>query len=103
MTKKVHNSRRDTKDNSPAAPIPNALPRLIQENATLQSRNQLLLMYSSFQTEMPSDGKTGISTWLETHLSQYGMPSLVRFGPRSRPQVLRKDQFADWFRPFLPS
>lgn len=102
MTKKPRTSRRD-KDSSRSSSIPHSLPRLIQENATLQSRNQLLLMYSSFQTEMPTDGKTGIGTWLETHLSEYGMPSLIRFGPRSRPQVLRRDEFADWFRPFLPS
>ncbi len=100
MTKKVRNPRRD-KDQSRS--VANPLPRLIQENATLQSRNQLLLMYSSFQTEMPTDGKTGVGTWLQIHLSEYGMPSLVRFGPRNRPQVLRKDEFADWFRPFMPS
>jgi len=102
MTRKTRSFRRD-KENSrfPAAASP--LPRMIQENTTLQSRNQLLLMYSSFQTEMPSDGKTKVATWLQTYLSEYGMPSLVRFGPRSRPQVLRKDEFADWFRPFLPS
>jgi hypothetical protein len=77
------------------------LPKLIQENALLQSRTQLLLMYSSFQAEMPSDGKTGIGTWLQPLIKEYGMPSLVRFGPRSRPQVFRKDEFVDWFNIFL--
>ncbi len=74
------------------------LPRLIQEDATLEARSQLLLMYSSFQTEMPSDGKTGVGTWLRDRLKEYGMPSLVRFGPRSRPKVLRRDEFVDWFQ-----
>lgn len=77
------------------------LPRLIQENALLQSRNQLLLMYSSFQTEMPADGKTGIGTWIQGRLHEHGMPSLVRFGPRSRPQVLRRDEFVEWFNSVL--
>lgn len=104
MTKKVRTPRRDKDQSQSRSPsVANPLPRMIQENATLQSRNQLLLMYSSFQTEMPTDGKTGVGTWLQTYLSEYGMPSLVRFGPRNRPQVLRRDEFADWFRPFMPS
>ncbi len=79
------------------------LQRLIEDDAVLRSPNQLSLMYDSFQSEMPSDGRTGIGTWLRDHLTEYGMPSLVRFGPRSHPQVLRKDEFVEWFRPFQVS
>jgi hypothetical protein len=75
-----------------------SLPKLIQENAVLQSRSQLLLMYSDFQTEMPNDGKTGIGTWLQSRLKEHGMPSLMRFGPRSRPQVFRRDEFSEWIK-----
>jgi hypothetical protein len=96
MPKRYSESRRDSE--KPGAVLPISLPRLIQENALLQSRNQLLLMYSSFQTEMPSDGKTGVGTWLRSRLGEHGMPSLVRFGPRSRPQVYRRDEFAEWFK-----
>ncbi len=78
-----------------------SLPQLLEENAVLQSRNQLLLMYSSFQTEMPSDGNTRIGTWLQSHLQEHGLPSLIRFGPRYRPQVLRRDEFKEWFAPLL--
>jgi hypothetical protein len=79
------------------------LPKLIQENAVLQSRSQLLLMYSDFQTEMPNDGKTGVGTWLQSRLKEHGMPSLLRFGPRSRPQVFRRDEFSEWITLALAS
>jgi hypothetical protein len=74
-----------------------SLIHLIQNNALLQGKSQLQLMYSNFQTEMPCDGMTGIATWLESRLREHGMPSLIRFGPRSRPQVLRRDEFSQWF------
>jgi hypothetical protein len=80
-----------------------SLPKLIQENAVLQSRSQLLLMYSDFQTEMPNDGKTGVGTWLQSRLKEHGMPSLLRFGPRSRPQVFRRDEFSEWITLALAS
>ncbi len=80
-----------------------SLPKLIQENAVLQSRSQLLLMYSDFQTEMPNDGKTGVGTWLQSRLKEHGMPSLMRFGPRSRPQVFRRDEFREWIALALTS
>jgi len=73
-----------------------SLSKLIQENAVLQSRSQLLLMYIDFQTEMPNDGKTGVGTWLRARLKEHGMPSLLRFGPRSCPQVFRRDEFSEW-------
>lgn len=72
------------------------LPQLIQANAPLQSSSQLLLMYSHFQSEMPADGKTPITTWLRSHIVSHGLPSLIRFGPRSRPRVFRKDEFVQW-------
>ena len=72
------------------------LPRLIEKNAPLQSSSQLLLMYTHFQSEMPADGKTRISTWLKASIGEYGIPSLIRFGPRSRPRVFRKDEFSAW-------
>ncbi|WP_227498576.1 hypothetical protein [Synechococcus sp. PCC 7336] len=75
------------------------MPKLIEANAPLQSSNQLLLMYSHFQSEMPTDGKTRITNWLQSHIGKYGLPSLIRFGPRSRPRVFRKDEFRNW----LPS
>jgi hypothetical protein len=72
------------------------LPRLLSENAVLSSRQQLLLMYSNFQADMPSG--TPIGTWVQSQLKEHGMPSLLRFGPRHKPQVLRKDEFAPWFQ-----
>jgi hypothetical protein len=89
--------RESAKGSKGAAPTTSlSLPKLIQENAVLQSRSQLLLMYSDFQTEMPNDGKTGVGTWLQSRLKEHGMPSLMRFGPRSRPQVFRRDEFSEW-------
>ncbi|MEO0803243.1 MAG: hypothetical protein AAFY57_13310 [Cyanobacteria bacterium J06642_2] len=76
--------------------VSEALSRLIRDNAPLKSNSQLLLMYGNFQSEMPADGKTGITTWLKNHIGHYGVPSLIRFGPRSRPRVLRKDEFLHW-------
>ncbi|MCF2971777.1 hypothetical protein L1047_11280 [Synechococcus sp. Nb3U1] len=92
--------RRESARSSKAAALTTSLslPKLIQENAVLQSRSQLLLMYSDFQTEMPNDGKTGIGTWLQSRLKEHGMPSLMRFGPRSRPQVFRRDEFSEWIK-----
>lgn len=81
---------------SAANSVGQALVRLIRDNAPLKSSNQLLLMYGNFQSEMPADGRTGISTWLSRHIGSYGIPSLIRFGPRSRPRVLRKDEFISW-------
>ncbi|MDX2270518.1 MAG: hypothetical protein NW237_01020 [Cyanobacteriota bacterium] len=99
MPKKNRDVRREKRDPEKIAYAPlHPLPKLIQENALLQSRSQLLLMYSSFQTEMPSDGKTGIGTWIKSRLNEHGMPSLIRFGPRTRPQVFRRDEFVTWFR-----
>lgn len=81
-----------------AAPSPEAslLPRLLSENAVLSSRQQLLLMYSNFQADMPSGSAMG--TWVQSQLKEHGMPSLLRFGPRHKPQVFRKDEFAPWFQ-----
>lgn len=101
MPKRFREPRRTAR--KPGHGSGSSLPQLIQENALLQSRNQLLLMYSNFQTEMPSDGQTGIGTWLRERLRENGMPSLIRFGPRSRPQVFRKDEFADWFHSSMPA
>lgn len=89
-------SARSSKTAAPTTSL--SLPKLIQENAVLQSRSQLLLMYSDFQTEMPNDGKTGIGTWLQSRFKEHGMPSLMRFGPRSRPQVFRRDEFSEWIK-----
>ena len=75
------------------------LPKLIEDNVPLQSSNQLLLMYSHFQSEMPADGRTPIGTWIKRNMLEHGLPSLIRFGPRSRPRVFRKDEFLGW----LPS
>ncbi len=88
--------RRESAKGNKGANSALSLPKLIQENAVLQSRSQLLLMYSDFQTEMPNDGKTGIGTWLQSRLKEHGMPSLLRFGPRSCPQVFRRDEFSEW-------
>ncbi|MGQ9838689.1 MAG: hypothetical protein ACUVRV_12205 [Cyanobacteriota bacterium] len=97
---RLRNRRRESVKGSKAVvPTPSlSLPKLIQENAVLQSCSQLLLMYSDFQTEMPNDGKTGVGTWLQSRLKEHGMPSLMRFGPRSRPQVFRRDEFSDWIK-----
>ncbi|MEN9251699.1 MAG: hypothetical protein Q6L58_04610 [Thermostichales cyanobacterium BF3_bins_165] len=73
-----------------------SLPRLLAENAVLSSKQQLLLMYSNFQADMPS--QTPIATWVQSQLKEHGMPSLLRFGPRHKPQVFRRDEFAPWFQ-----
>lgn len=92
----------DHRDNERPLLSSQSLLHLIQDNALLQGRSQLQLMYSNFQTEMPCDGSTGIATWLESRLREHGMPSLIRFGPRSRPQVLRRDEFSRWFASITP-
>lgn len=100
-TSSERNNERGSRGRAEAKIQPSLLPQMIQDNATLQSRNQLLLMYSSFQAEMPSDGSTRIGNWIQAHLQQHGLPSLIRFGPRYRPQVLRRDEFIEWFHPLL--
>jgi len=89
-----------TPQSSRSASAPSAevslLPRLLGENAVLSPRQQLLLMYSHFQTDMPSG--TPIGTWVLSQIKEHGMPSLLRFGPRYKPQVFRKDEFAPWFQ-----
>ncbi|GAB4214540.1 MAG: hypothetical protein OHK0012_12800 [Synechococcales cyanobacterium] len=77
------------------------LPRLVAENAPLPARQQLLLMYSHFQADMPNDGQTPVATWLQGYVREHGLPSLLRFGPRHKPQVFRKDEFKAWLQPLL--
>ncbi len=71
------------------------LVRLIEQDAPLYGRTQLVLMYGPFQAEMPAEA-IGVATWLKACLSQHGIPSLVRFDDRRYAQVFRRDQFQPW-------
>jgi hypothetical protein len=70
--------------------------RLIEQDAPLRGRSQLVLMYGPFQAEMPTEAGKGVATWLKSCLSEYGIPSLVRFDDRRSAQVFRRDQFQPW-------
>ena len=93
--RRISRFSKDSRKTHPRTPE-TQLPQLIERNAPLQSSSQLLLMYTHFQSEMPADGKTRINTWLKSHIGEYGIPSLIRFGPRSRPRVFRRDEFYNW-------
>jgi hypothetical protein len=71
------------------------LVRLIEQDAPLFGRSQLVLMYGPFQAEMPTEA-LGVATWLKACLRQHGIPSLVRFDDRRSAQVFRRDQFQPW-------
>lgn len=73
----------------------NPLVRLIEQDAPLFGRSQLVLMYGPFQAEMPSE-TVGVATWIKSCLRQHGIPSLVRFDDRRYAQVFRRDQFQPW-------
>ncbi|MBE9033419.1 hypothetical protein IQ266_27185 [filamentous cyanobacterium LEGE 11480] len=70
---------------------------LIEQDAPLRGRSQLVLMYGPFQAEMPTGAGEGVATWLKSCLSEHGIPSLVRFDDRRAAQVFRRDQFQPWF------
>jgi hypothetical protein len=72
-----------------------SLVRLIEQDAPLFGRSQLVLMYGPFQAEMPSE-TVGVATWIKSCLRQHGIPSLVRFDDRRYAQVFRRDQFQPW-------
>lgn len=65
----------------------------IRNDTSLASHSQVLLMYGSFQLEMPTDSRSSICNWLRQVVADHGVPSLMRIGPRSRPRVFRKDEF----------
>ncbi|MFM2428921.1 MAG: hypothetical protein RLZZ511_134 [Cyanobacteriota bacterium] len=77
-------------------PVQTPLLRLIEQDAPLRGRSQLVLMYGPFQTEMSANAGEGVATWLKACLSQHGIPSLVRFDDRRAAQVFRRDQFQPW-------
>jgi hypothetical protein len=72
------------------------LPRLMREDAPLQSSNTLVMMFGPHQCEMPPNSRQGVRTWIQAQISEHGLPSLVRFGRRDRPSVYRRDEFALW-------
>jgi hypothetical protein len=78
-------------------PVYSLLSKLIEENAPLGNRSQLVLMYGPFQAEMPPEGTQGVASWLRDCIVKHGVPSLVRFDDRRRAQVFRRDQFQPWF------
>ena len=80
-----------------ARPTKTNLVRLIEQDAPLRGRSQLVLMYGPFQTEMPVGEGAGVATWLKSCLNEHGIPSLVRFDDRRSAQVFRRDQFQPWF------
>lgn len=65
----------------------------LRNGAHLSNQSQVLLMYGSFQMEMPSNSSASIAQWLHQVIATHGTPSLMRIGPRSRPRVFRKDEF----------
>ncbi len=65
----------------------------LRNGTHLSNQSQVLLMYGSFQMEMPSNSSTSIAQWLRQVIADHGTPSLMRIGPRSRPRVFRKDEF----------
>jgi hypothetical protein len=77
-------------------PTPTNLMHLIQQDAPLRGRSQLVLMYGPFQAEMTTEAGEGVATWLKSCLSKHGIPSLVRFDDRRAAQVYRRDQFQPW-------
>ncbi len=65
----------------------------LRNGTYLSNQSQVLLMYGSFQMEMPSNSSASIAQWLRQVIAAHGVPSLMRIGPRSRPRVFRKDEF----------
>jgi hypothetical protein len=85
-----------TRSRGAGRPISNSLARLIEQDAPLRGRSQLVLMYGPFQAEMPTEAGQGVATWIQSCLRQHGIPSLVRFDDRRYAQVFRRDQFQPW-------
>lgn len=79
--------------------LPHSLVALIEQDAPLQANSLLVLMYSSFQTQLEPETKLGVGSWLKERIRTHGLPSLVRFGSRHRAQVLCQDQFKSWLEP----
>jgi hypothetical protein len=77
-------------------PTLTSLVHLIEQDAPLRGRSQLVLMYGPFQAEMTTEAGEGVATWLKSCLSKHGIPSLVRFDDRRAAQVYRRDQFQPW-------
>jgi hypothetical protein len=75
--------------------------KLIEQDAPLQGRTQLVLMYGPFQAEMPATSGQGVATWLKHCLKQHGIPSLLRFDDRRCAQVFRRDQFEPWLESLM--
>jgi hypothetical protein len=84
-------------------PVYTPLTKLIEQDAPLHPRSQLVLMYGFFQSEMPGDDNRGVASWLKECLTKHGTPSLVRFDDRRRAQVFRRDQFQPWFDGLIES
>ncbi|MBD2101340.1 hypothetical protein [Leptolyngbya sp. FACHB-261] len=83
------------------SPQHNGLPQLIEQDAPLQSRSQLIMMYDRFQAEMPIQGSLGVGSWIRQFLQEHGLPSLIRFGQSNRLRVFRRDEFQPWFEPLM--
>ncbi len=82
------------------SPQHNGLPQLIEQDAPLQSRSQLIMMYDRFQAEMPT-GSLGVGSWIRQFIDEHGLPSLIRFGQSNRLRVFRRDEFQPWFEPLM--
>jgi hypothetical protein len=86
----------DSRSRMGARPTHTNLVRLIEQDAPLHNRSNLVLMYGPFQAEMTPDAGQGVATWIKGCLRQHGIPSLVRFDDRRYAQVFRRDQFQPW-------
>jgi hypothetical protein len=78
-----------------------SLPRLIEQDALLQTNTQIVLMYGPFQAELLPEAGQGVASWLRDCVRKHGLPSLLRFDYRRKAQIFRRDQFAPWLEPLM--
>jgi hypothetical protein len=78
-----------------------SLPRLIEQDALLQTNTQIVLLYGPFQAELLPEAGQGVASWLKDCVRKHGLPSLVRFDYRRKAQIFRRDQFQPWLEPLM--
>ena len=88
-------------DRQPARSPHPSLPRLIEQDAPLQTNTQIVLMYGPFQAELLPEAGQGVASWLKECVRKHGLPSLLRFDYRRKAQIFRRDQFEPWLEPLL--
>jgi len=78
-----------------------SLVQLIEQDAPLQNRHVLVLMYGPFQAEMSAAQGQGVGSWLRDCVRKHGLPSLLRFDQGRRALIFRQDQLQSWLEPLL--